>query len=190
MISAAINHVAAHLNQFLRRAYNLSEDIVVVSNILAQDGSIAPHINNKIVVCLANIEKDTVAHRAPKSASGPARSTVNSTPVFLNLYVLVAANFSGGNYSEALKFISSTISFFQRLPVFDHQVTPDLDQRIEKLILDIENLKTHELSNLWTVLSGRYLPSVLYKVRMIAFDADDIVRQVPSVGEPVTSVSR
>lgn len=186
MISAAINHLASHLNQFLRRAYGLTEDIVVVSNILAQDGTVAPQINNKVVLCLVNVEKDTVAHRAPGGVSGMVRSVVQSEPLFLNLYVLVAANFSGANYPEALKFISSSISYFQRSPVFDHQTTPDLDNRLEKLVLDIENLKTHELSNLWTVLSSRYLPSVLYKVRMVAFDADDIIKQVSNIIEPLS----
>jgi hypothetical protein len=187
MIYASLTHLANHLNQFLRYSFNLSEDIVAVSNLLSQDGTVAPHINNKVVVSLVNVEKDSVAHRAGGDAR-LMRSAIYSPPVYLNLYVIVAANFSGPNYPEALKFISSSISFFQRLPVFDHQTTPDLDSRIEKLMLDIENLKTHELSNLWTVLSGRYLPSVLYKVRMVAFDSGDIIRHVPNIAAPIGSV--
>ena len=189
MIHATINHLANHLNQFLRFSYNLAEDIVVVSNLLSQDGSVAPHINNKVVLGLVNIERDATAHRAGGD-SRLMQSAVYSPPVYLNLYVLVAANFSGPNYPEALKFISSTIAFFQRLPVFDHQSTPDLDSRIDKLVLDIENLKTHELSNLWSVLSGRYLPSVLYRVRMVSFDAGDLLGQLPNIAEPIGSVGR
>jgi hypothetical protein len=184
MIHASLTHLANHLNQFLRYQYQLAEDIVAVSNLLAQDGTVAPHINNKVVVSLVNVEKDSTAHRA----GGDARllnSAVYAPPVYLNLYVIIAANFSGPNYPEALKFISSTISYFQRLPLFDHSTTPDLDNRIEKLVLDIENLKTHELSNLWTVLSGRYLPSVLYKVRMVAFDSHDLLRSVPNIASPL-----
>ncbi|MDQ1811713.1 DUF4255 domain-containing protein [Massilia sp. CCM 9210] len=189
MIEAAIDHLAQHLNQFLRRSHKLADDIVVVSNIIGQDGAIAPHIANKVVICLTNIEKDTLPQQAFAPSPGAGRTPVFSRPLFLNLYVVVAANFSDKNYPEALRFISSAIAFFQRTPVFDHQVTPDLDERIERLLLDIENLKTHELSNLWTMLSGRYLPSVIYKVRMITVGGDDITHQVGTVAEPITNAS-
>jgi hypothetical protein len=189
MIHASITHLANHLNQFLRYQYQLAEDIVAVSNLLAQDGTVAPHINNKVVVSLVNVEKDTTVNRG-NGAGSMMRSAVYSPPIYLNLYVVFAANFSGPNYPEALKFISSTISYFQRLPVFDHSTTPDLDNRIEKLVLDIENLKTHELSNLWTVLSGKYLPSIMYKVRMIAFDSGDLTRSIPNIANPLGSLGR
>ncbi|MDC8760328.1 DUF4255 domain-containing protein [Janthinobacterium fluminis] len=187
MIHAAIEHLAQHLNQFLRRTHKLSDDIVVVSNVVAQDGTVAPHIANKLVVCLVNIEKDTLPQQAHVAASGAGRAPVYGKPLFLNLYMLVAANFSDKNYPEALKFISSAIGFFQHTPVFDHQVTPDLDERIDKLLLDMENLKTHELSNLWSMLSGHYLPSALYRVRMVGYGADTLTGQVPTVAQPVTS---
>lgn len=194
MINSAISHLASQLNQFLKRSFELTEDVVVVSNILEQDGTLSPNVNNKVVVILTNIEKDTVPYRQPMNGNNGSngdytRSGVNRPPVYLNLYLMFVANFSGNNYSEALKFISKTIGYFQRQPVFDQNSTPDLDPRIEKLILDIENLSIQDLSNLWGLLSGKYLPSILYKVRMVAFDADDIVGQVSNVGDVQVSVS-
>ena len=188
MINSAISHLASQLNQFLKRSFELNEDVVVVSNILEQDGSVSPNVNNKVVIMLTNIEKDTVPYRQNMNAgmgggADHGRSGVSQRPVYLNLYLIFVANFSGNNYSEALKFISKTIGFFQRQPVFDQQSTPGLDPRIEKLILDIENLSIQDLSNLWGLLSGKYLPSILYKVRMVSFDAEDIVGQVPNVGD-------
>jgi len=195
MINSAISHLANQLNQFLKRSFDLNEDVVVVSNILEQDGSISPNVNNKMVVILTNIEKDTVPYRQPMNgplAAGNAdarRAGVTRPPLYLNLYLMFVANFGGGNYAEALKFISKTIGFFQHQPVFDQSVTPDLDPRIEKLILDIENLSIQDLSNLWGLLSGKYLPSILYKVRMVSFDAEDVIGQVPTIGDPQTSVA-
>jgi len=180
MIYAAVSHIANQLNQFLKRSFDLNEDVVVMSNILEQDGALAPNINNKLVVFLVNVEKETASSR-PASFGSFDRSASSYPPVFLNLYVMVAGNFSGGNYSEALKFLSNTVSFFQRQPVFDHQITPDLDKRINKLALDIENLNFQDLSSLWGVLSGKYQPSILYKVRMIAFDSGDILSQLTPI---------
>jgi hypothetical protein len=190
MINSAVSHLASQLNQFLKQTYGLTEDVVLMSNIVGQDGAVAPNINNKLLVFLTNLEKDTAPFRQlQRNDAGASRSVVSSVPVYLNLYVMFAANFSGANYGEALKFISGAIGFFQRFPVLDHQVTPDLDKRIEKLLVSIENLKIHELSNLWTLLGGKYLPSVLYKVRMVAFDAEDVVAQVPNIRQPATSAS-
>lgn len=181
MIYAALSHISSQLNQFLKRSFDLAEDVVVMSNILEQDGTLAANINNKLVVMLVNVTKDTTPIRSPQS---PNFDKIASTPppLFLNLYVMVAAHFSAGTYSEALKFLSNAVSFFQRQPVFDHQSTPDLDKRIDKLVLDVENLDTQDLSSLWGILSGKYLPSVLYRVRVVCFDTNDIV----NLDSPIT----
>ena len=191
MIDNAINHIATELNQHLKRSFDLSEDVVVISNILEQDGTVATHVNNKIVVSLVNIEKDTVPFRQQNAAAGgvTGRSVVTAPPVFFNLYLMFASYFSGNNYQEGLKFISHTISYFQGQPVYDHQNSPVLDKNIYKLILDIENLNTQDLSSLWGVLSGKYLPSILYKVRMVAYDSGAVVKQTDSMTMPQTSVS-
>jgi hypothetical protein len=190
MINAAMSHLAAQLNQSLRQTYALPEDIVLMSSLMDEQGRPAPHTNNKLLVFLTNLEKDTVPYRQQSPGeAGPARQVVSSAPLYFNLYVMIAANFSGANYSEALKLISGAITFFQRSPVFDHQNSPGLDTRIEKLMLDIENLKIHELSNIWTLLGGKYLPSVLYKVRMVAFDAHDIIARVPTVRSPASAAN-
>jgi hypothetical protein len=189
MIAAAVGIITQQLNQHFRRAFDLNEDIAVASNILDQDGSVAQGVTNKLALFLVNIEKEAVANRhAVAPGATFDRVAVGSNPVFLNLYLMMAANFA--DYSEALKFISRTVGFFQRVPVLDHQNTPDLDQRIGRLALDIENLSIHDLSTLWGVLSGRYLPSVLYKVRLVVFDGDDVRGLVPRVVQPEPAVGR
>ncbi len=190
MIDAAINHIAGELNQYLKRTFDLNEDLVVISNILEQDGSVATHVNNKIVVSLVNIEKDTVPYHPKKAVNvGAMRTVTNAQPVFFNLYLMFASCFAGNNYREGLKFISNTISFFQSQPVFDHQSTPGLDKNIDKLILDIENLNMHDLSNLWGVLSGKYLPSIMYKVRMVTYESGAVKAQTPVLSQPQPTVN-
>ena len=190
MIDAAINHIASELNQNLKRIFELNEDLVVVSSILEQDGTVAPHVNNKIVVSLVNIEKDSVPYRQQNVASFDGNlAVVNAQPAFFNLYLMFASCFSGSNYQEGLKFISHTIGFFQGQPVFDHSSTPSLDRKIDKLIMDIENLRMNDLSGLWQVLSGKYLPSVLYKVRMVAVDPGSVRKQTTVVSKPEQSVN-
>lgn len=190
MIDHAVKHIAGQLNQFLKGAFDLAEDIVVISNILEQDGSVASHVNNKLVLFLINIERDTIPHRQPiGNRASPHRAVMSSHPLYFNLYLMIAGHFSGKNYPEALKFISSTIDFFQKNSTFDHHNTPELHKNIEKLMLDIENLELKDLNSLWGMLSSRYLPSIVYKVRMVTFDSQDIVSQVPVITRPGASVN-
>lgn len=189
MIQAAINHLAIQLNAYLKRTNNLTEDIVVVSSLVESDGNVAANTNNKLVLFLTNIEKDSVPQANAARATGfDGRALVGSRSLYLNLYVMLAANFSGNNYPEALKFISKAIAFFQMQPVFDKQSTPDLDSRIDKLVLDIENLNIQDLSNLWGLLGGKYLPSVYYRVRMVTINPDNVIAQLPYATRPQSDV--
>jgi len=190
MINLVTQLLAAQLNQYLRRTYDLNEDKVIVSNLLEMDGSVASNINNRLVIYLINIEKDAVASRYVTSQEADHRSVQRRVPLSLNLFVMMTAHFTGDNYAEALKFLSNTISYFQSNPMFNHQNTPDMDRRIEKLILDIENLSIQDLSNLWGSLGGKYLPSILYRVRMITFDMDGITGQLPVVTEPQSTAEK
>ena len=190
MIAAAITGIAAQLNQSLRRTFKIGEDLVIVSNLTEPDGNLVSQVPNKLALFLVNIEKDTLPYRpSALSHAGMGRAGMSQAPVHLNLMLMFAATFSGTNYPEALKFISHTISFFQSRPVFDHQNTPELDQRIDKLMLEIENLSISDLSNLWGILSGKYMPSVLYRMRMVAIDSGQLSGQAPYVSQPQAGVS-
>lgn len=71
MIDSAISLVTGQLNQYLTRTFNLTEDIVTVSNILEQDGTVPPHVDNKLVAFFVNIEKDQFPQRGtPNGNSG------------------------------------------------------------------------------------------------------------------------
>ena len=184
MIYAAISHITGQLNQHLKQAFDLNEDIVMVANITEQDGTITVNANNKIVASLVNVEREMTPGCRPLAAPASDLPAAQShPPIHTNLYLLFAGNFNGKNYGEALKFLSATISFFQRNPFFTSQNSPDLDHRIARIALEIENLNFKDLSSLWTVLSGKYLPSVLYKIRMITFDAREIVGRAPKIIE-------
>ncbi len=190
MIAEAISGIASQLNQSLRRTFKVGEDLVVVSNLTEPDGNLVSQVPNKLALFLVNIEKDTLPYRpSALSHANLGRAGISQAPVHLNLMLMFAATFSGTNYPEALKFISHTIGFFQSRPVFDHQNTPELDPRIDKLMLDIENLSISDLSNLWGILSGKYMPSVLYRMRMIAIDSGQLSGQAPYVLQPQAGVS-
>jgi len=194
MLEAAIGLIATQLNQALRSAFQLSEDLVVVTSLVDVNGGTPVNATNKLVIFLANIERETVvaAQTLRAAAGGGDRDAVaqTSAAVHLNLMLMFAANFGGSKYTEALKFISATIAFFQGRARFDHHNSPDLDPRIERLVLDIQNLNVSELANLWGILGGKYVPSVLYRMRMITIDSGQITHLVPRIARALGDVDR
>ncbi|GGE72487.1 DUF4255 domain-containing protein [Massilia psychrophila] len=183
MIYLAINHIAFELNQFLRRSSIAGEDIVVLANPVGSDGRTDQLTADKVVLFLAGVERDTMPGR-----TGNSHMLAHSAPTFLNLYLMVAANFTGKNYPESLKYLSRVIAFFQQHPVFDRSSSPAMDEGIDKLILDMENLDRRELNNIWGMFGGKYIPSVLYRVRMVGIDSNSITGRRHIISEPTVAV--
>ncbi|HEX7817324.1 DUF4255 domain-containing protein [Dyella sp.] len=181
MIDRALEHLATHLNGHFRRQFQVAEDMVVVSNLQEVGGAAVASSANRLVLFLSGIERDTLAHRAGTVPTAPQHGVLQKVmPVYLNLLVMCAANFSGTHYPEALKFLASTIAFFQGNAVFDHQNTPDMDRRLERLALNMENLSSQEMHSLWSIHGGRYLPSALFRVRLVTLDSDAIRGRAPA----------
>jgi len=68
--------------------------------------------------------------------------------------------------------------------VLDHSNTPQLSPKIEKLTFEIVNLDMQSLNQLWGTIGGKYMPSILYKVRMLSFDQKYIKAELHSVSQP------
>lgn len=189
VIDRVLGHLATHLNGCYRRHFRVAEDVAVVSNLQEVGGAPVVLSANKVVLFLSGIERDTLAHRATGAAVATGQGIAQATPpVYLNLLVMCAANFSGSHYPEALKFLSTAIVFFQANAVFDHQNTPDMDERLERLALNMENLSSQEMHSLWSIHGGRYLPSALFRVRMITLDAGGLRGRDPAVSQADTGV--
>lgn len=167
MVSRALTFVVDQLNQSLRNYYGLEEEIVVISN-LSERSSV--YTDDRVVATLVNIERESFPANSDSRAYIQGDQIGKSfRPINLNLYLMFIANFQGEKYPEGLKFISSTIDFFQHNPVFDcrrHQAMP---AGIDKLLLEMENLDLRELHSVWTLITGKYMPSILFKMRTVSF---------------------
>ncbi|WP_454055860.1 DUF4255 domain-containing protein [Cupriavidus sp. Marseille-Q8015] len=184
VIDSALGLLATQLNQHLRRRLATAEDMVVVSNLQEPGGGTVTLVSNKLVLFLACVERDTAAHRVSSNGAVQTSTVRGAEPLFLNLLVMCAATFSGQAYPEALRLLSEAITFFQGSPVFDHQNAPGLDGRIDRLVVNIENLSRSDLHSLWGVHGNHYLPSVLYRVRLICLDPATTRGRAPVVSQP------
>lgn len=174
MIYEALSCVTEDINNSLKRKLQINEDKMILSGIVNQDGSIAIQGENKMLVTLVNVEKETA--RTSVSNNGAGMYNTSAAAVSINLYVLFSAYFSSSNYAQALRFLSYTVAFFQSKNTFTAQNTPSLDAGISKLAFELESPGPDRLNNMWATLGAKYMPSVLYKVRMLTFD-DSIIKE-------------
>lgn len=167
MIYEALSCLVDEMNEHFRIRLKVNEQKVVLSSIVNQDGTVAIQGENKIVITLVNLEKETAKSMSQKGALALSNATPSQN---FNMYLLFSAYFSQGNYHEALRFLSFVIGYFVNKPVFNQSNTPGLDSKIDKLTFEVVDMNPDTVSNLWSSIGAKYMPSIVYKVRMITFD--------------------
>ena len=172
MIDVSLKFIISELNNYLNQKLSLdvaSKDAVILGNIARlNDQGDNSELQEKIILSLVNLEEERMLKSPEKFARVDDQLVQRSPMVHLNLYCLFSANKS--KYNEALKYLSYVIQFFQHRNVFTRQNSPTLDQAIGKLILDMYTINFEQINHLWGTLGGKYVPSVLYKMRMITID--------------------
>ena len=178
MIYEALTCLTEEINEYFRNKLKVSDERIILSGIVNQDGTVAIQGENKVILTLINVEKEPVVRI---NASSGRLGGSSSPPTSVNLYILFSAYFSANNYSEALRFISFIIGFLQEKNVFTSSNTPKLDDSIEKLSVEMETVGSEKLNNIWATLGAKYMPSVLYKVRMLTYDGSNVKEYRPLI---------
>jgi hypothetical protein len=160
MVFEALKAVSESLNHYLKSRFGMIKDKVMLSSIIT-DNSSPSEDKDKIAVTLINVQNEKTIQRGHIVPG-------MRPPIYLNLFVLFSVYYGeDGSYEESLKELSAIVSFFQSNNVMDQQNSPSLDPAIDKLIFEFVNQDMQSLNYIWSMLGGKYVPSVLYKVRMI-----------------------
>lgn len=155
---------------------------ITIGNVArAYDETAAASVGNKIILSLVNVEEDRVAKQQEPFVRAENGVVYKSPPLYLNLYVLFASNRTV--YKDALVALGHVIQAFQYTHVFTPLTHPDLDPRIQRLVVDLYSLNFEQVNHLWSTLGGKYLPSVLYKVRQVTVDEDAVKGEGPLITE-------
>ena len=181
MIAKALTFVSDFLNREVKMNFGIDEDRVVVSSLINPDGTVTENVENKIVISVINLEHETTMKSLGNYVGSGADFGKVSPPVYLNLYLLISANYNSGNYLEALKMLSAVVGIFQSNTFFTKQDNPDMPDPLNKLTFEIFNLPINELSHIWSGIGAKYVPSIIYKVRMITLREDLVQKEVSGV---------
>ncbi len=168
----------SHLFIMIFQATDIIRSELTNNGIGAELGNIGEILSNpnsgadtNIVISLINIEENRVS-RNPQNYIRNGTGVIYKNPA-VNLYLtlLFTSVRDNGGYGLALQSLQNLIGFFQKKYVFDHSNTPALDPGIEKLILDMISMNVEQLQLLWSMLGGKYHPSIAYRMRMITIDS-------------------
>lgn len=178
MIDMALTVVCDRLNAHLAALYGVSEELVVLAPLSDAEGRPSMEARNKLAMFLTNIAEDAV----PRATSPAMRGALGEArPVHLDIYFMLASGHDPEIYGEGLKLISSALMFFQSHPVFTPARVPEMPKGLEKLTVEISNLRVEEVGQLWGNLGGRYVPSVMFKMRSVMIDAGLVTQVTPLI---------
>jgi len=132
----------------------------------------------KIALSLINIEEEKIfkAQLQQQLRNGDDVQLANPE-IRLNLYLLAAVNPGAGmdDYRDALNKLTRILEFFQAKNFFEKAENPSLDP-IEELIVELHTLSFEQQNQLWASLGTKYMPSVIYKVRLVVINRKDFDR--------------
>ncbi len=179
MIDKALYFLRQEVNTYLKLKTG-DDNKISLSAIVNQSGTeVAPH--NSAGMMLVNVEEERAyRNKGPQAVSTKGYYSFKNPELSLNLYVLFFANHN--DHKEALVLLSYIVQSFQGKNVFDNQESPQLGTDIEQLVVDLYSLSFEQQNQLWASLGAKYIPSVIYRVRMLVVDENKSTRIAPAIG--------
>jgi len=191
VIHQILEIVTQKLDIHLRDKYALPDSKVLLSNMTDSSGQTIIEGTNKVICTLVNVAEERVYKRLHEKVERKNDFAYYSAPIHLNLQLLVSAYFTKENYAEALKFLSEIIIFFQINHSIHHENTPEFKRLSQPVKLNVEmmSLDLNQLTQLWSILGVKYMPSVLYHLRMVSLPKEGIIKYtVPKMPIPKKTV--
>ena len=171
MITQALTYISSKINTAFFTPNGTPR--VILGNIATLNDAGVSESN--VLLSLINIEEEVLL-RNPENFFKRDQSVIyKNPPIHVNVSIIFGAylpnqNQLGTNYEGSIVKIQKVIGFFQRQRIFERDSSPDLPAGIEQLTFELINLSLEQLHHLWSMLGGKYIPSVAYKMRMVVID--------------------
>lgn len=190
------NELESFLDNFVEDGVDSKR--VVIGNIAFHEGekykpnTVDITTDDKIVITVVRVQEESILkNNAHYTKNTPLTSVDYHNPqVHVNLYILITCN--SFLYENAMTYLSRVIRFFQSKNVFTDQNTTPIISGINeldrfdnfKLLMDLYSPSFEESNHLWSMMGGKQLPSVMYKLRAI----DLKFRTISSTGQRVEEI--
>lgn len=187
MIEEALQFTQKALNQYLVNRFGNGSKNVAINNIIDEDNSIPITNQNKMVLSLINIESESAKpfYNRKHNLNNGYFTNINP-PERFNLDLLITANYK--DYKEALKFLSATITFFQIHSSVGVRSFSFFPGELERLDYELIKMNFDKMFNLWSAIGAKYKPSVVYKIRMLSIQGDEVISFEPAIKQTSENV--
>lgn len=105
----------------------------------------------------------------------------------MNLWVMFVARFA--DYGEGLRHLSRVVAYFQNHRVFNAENSPELHEDLQQVVVELVTPTFSEQNEIWGSLRAAYLPSALYRVKLVVF-RDQEARSLVATQELIQTVSQ
>ncbi|MCB9230931.1 MAG: DUF4255 domain-containing protein [Bacteroidia bacterium] len=183
MIDNVLNLLKENLNNYIRIKTEVAESMIVYP-----DGSRVQETRNfepnRVTMQLINLaEENSVRPAEMYMETSPNGKKYSVNPeIRLNLFILFVARFN--NYEQSMRYLSLVIRYFQNHRVFDHQNSPTLGPDQAKIWVELVTMPFTQQNEIWNAMRSPYLPSFLYKVKMLVFRDEEALK----ISQETTSV--
>ncbi|MBL0341306.1 MAG: DUF4255 domain-containing protein [Bacteroidetes bacterium] len=197
MIRTALEFIQKELDAYMVNreqdpAYVIN-NVVDLKPIVLPNGNVNLTESTHITIMLTGVEEERREGKRPHFIPIDNQHFAKlNAPVELDLFLLFAAH--NNDYPTALRDLSNVVSFFQANSVFDEQKFPNLNgsvlnpvitpwRLIERLSFKCHNMTFEQQNNLWAMLGGKYIPSVVYKMNMLTVFDTKAKAVAPAISE-------
>lgn len=168
MIDIAMKFLRDYLTQ------EIGNPTTVLANITKED-DLDP---GRIHLSLIHVEEEKIlkeVNHQRRLNGNDFYSTINPE-IRLNLYVLVTYQYTGKNYEESLKQLSNVVTTLQGKYVFSGTdfMKPEY-KALQQIVVDLYSQSLDQNNTMWQALGEKLSPSLLYKLRVIAIQANRVL---------------
>jgi len=196
VIRTALEFVQSSLDAFIvEREQDASypKGSVDLKSIVHPNGTIDITDTSHVTIMLVGVDEERREGKRPQYIPTDGNQFLRlNAPVEIDLYLLFVA--SNKDYQTALRDLSDVLAFFQANPVFDATKFPALNatvtdpgkkpwQLITRLSFTLQSLTFEQLNNLWAMLGSKYIPSVVYRVKLLTIFETRSQEKAPAIVE-------
>lgn len=183
MLDLALKFIADEVNGYLLQR-TASDFGKLLPGYLVDDQGRWSIAEDHLGLTLVNVEEErTLREQAPRGVLLEGQLASPAPELKLNLVLMFTARFQ--KYDHALRYLSHVLTFFQAQPLFTRATHPGLDARIPRLSMELLAYGPEQLNQMWAYLGGKYLPSAIYRLRLVALRDEapgDIAPPVTEIG--------
>jgi hypothetical protein len=172
MIEQAMAFVVGELNAHLQRQYDQTRNLLVLGPLVSVDGATMTEATHAAIASITNITQDTTLRNQARRQLTVNHAVISRPRIEINVHIIFSAALA--RYETSLALLSSIILRLHETPVFDVQNSPELPATISRLALSMLNLDYSEQSHLWGGMGAKYVPSVLYEMRMSSSETTNV----------------